>query len=112
MDGRWRLLSPDEKGFRVSSRLYWLLVIFCATTLVRSQGIAVARARHLQRGVNLAGWFSQSPNGYSSVHTGTYVDHADIALVERLGFDNARLSIDPVQLEQSPLDDAQRGHRT
>lgn len=91
------------------SRLKWLLVFLFATALVKSQSYAhdpqtaFARAQHLKRGVNLAGWFAQSPNGYSSFHTSTYIDDGDIALIARLGFDNVRLSVDPVQLEEGPL---------
>lgn len=92
-------------------RLCWLLVFLFATKLVGGQSYthdsqtAFARAQGLKRGVNLAGWFSQSPNGYSSFHTSTYIDDGDIALIAKLGFDNVRLSVDPVQLEESPRDE-------
>lgn len=93
------------------SHLHWLLIFLVATPLVKSQSYApgpqtaFARVQSLKRGVNLAGWFAQSPNGYSSVHTSTYIDDGDIALMARLGFDNVRLSIDPVQLEENPRDE-------
>jgi aryl-phospho-beta-D-glucosidase BglC (GH1 family) len=63
---------------------------------------AFARARHLQHGINASEWFAQSPNDYSAARTNRYTDARDIALIARLGFDNIRLSIDPVPLEQYP----------
>jgi aryl-phospho-beta-D-glucosidase BglC (GH1 family) len=65
---------------------------------------AFTRARHLQRGINVSHWFSQSANDYSAHHTETWTDDGDIALIARMGFDNVRLSIDPTPLEQPPLD--------
>jgi hypothetical protein len=45
--------------------------------------------------------FAQHASDYSAAFTGRYTDEADIALMAKLGFDNVRLSIDPVPLEQS-----------
>jgi len=63
---------------------------------------AFARARHLQHGINASEWFAQSPNDYSAARTNRYTDAKDIALMAQLGFDNVRLSIDAVPLEQYP----------
>jgi aryl-phospho-beta-D-glucosidase BglC (GH1 family) len=63
---------------------------------------AFARARHLRHGINASEWFAQSANDYSAARTDRYTDAADIALMAKLGFDNVRLSIDPVPLEQGP----------
>jgi len=63
---------------------------------------AFARAQHLRHGINASQWFAQSPNDYSAARTNSYTDAADIALMAKLGFDNVRLSIDPVPLEQFP----------
>jgi len=63
---------------------------------------AFARAQHLKRGINVSHWFSQNPNDYSAQHTNTETTAEDIALIARLGFDNVRLSIDAVPLEQMP----------
>jgi len=62
---------------------------------------AFARAGHLKRGINASEWFAQSPSDYSAARTNRYTDAGDIALIARLGFDNVRLSIDAVPLEQS-----------
>jgi endoglucanase len=99
------------RAYHLRFGLYWLLVFLIAAALVKGQNFthdsptAFARAQGLKRGVNLSGWFSQSPNGYSSFHASTYIDDGDLALITRLGFDNVRLSIDPVQLEGSSRDE-------
>ena len=63
---------------------------------------AFARAEHLKRGINASELFAQSASGYSAARTNRYTDAQDIALMARLGFDNVRLSIDAVPLEQWP----------
>jgi aryl-phospho-beta-D-glucosidase BglC (GH1 family) len=63
---------------------------------------AFARARHLSHGINASEWFAQSANDYSAARTNRYIDANDIALMAKLGFDNVRLSIDPVPLERFP----------
>jgi endoglucanase len=66
---------------------------------------AFARAQHLKRGINASHWFSQSPGDYSAHHTDTEITVDDIATMAKLGFDNVRLSIDAVPLEQYPRGD-------
>ena len=63
---------------------------------------ATGRARHLQHGINLSGWFAQTGD-YSAARISQYIDEQDIALIARLGFDNVRIPIDPAPLEQAPL---------
>src|ERR1700733_13995349 len=62
---------------------------------------AFARAQHLKRGINVSHWFSQNAPDYSAQHTDTETTPGDIATIARLGFDNARLSIDATPLEQA-----------
>jgi len=64
--------------------------------------IAFARAQHLKHGINASEWFAQSAGDYSAARTDRYTDAADIALMAKLGFDNVRLSIDPVPLGSGP----------
>jgi len=59
---------------------------------------AFARAQHLKRGINASEWFAQSASDYSAARTNRYIDARDIALMAQLGFDHARLSIDPEPL--------------
>jgi aryl-phospho-beta-D-glucosidase BglC (GH1 family) len=68
------------------------------------ESIAFARAQHLKRGINVSHWFSQNSGDYSARHTDTETTPDDLATIARLGFDNVRLSIDAVPLEQFPRD--------
>ncbi len=63
---------------------------------------ASARAQHLRHGINASEWFAQHAYDYSAAFTNRYTDDADVALMAKIGFDNVRLSIDPVPLERQP----------
>jgi aryl-phospho-beta-D-glucosidase BglC (GH1 family) len=87
-----------------SSRLFAVLLVCTLMAVGQDRGTAVqtafARAQHLRHGINASEWFAQSASDYSAARTNRYTDDADIALMAKLGFDNVRLSIDPVPLEQ------------
>ena len=55
------------------------------------------RAANLRRGINLSEWFAQvyDPKGYTKEHLETWTTAEDIALIQRMGFDHVRLSINP-----------------
>lgn len=55
--------------------------------------IAFERAQRLQHGINTSEWFAQA-NDYSPQRLETYTTANDIALIEQMGFDHCRLSID------------------
>jgi aryl-phospho-beta-D-glucosidase BglC (GH1 family) len=81
----------------------FLLLIACPILAQdRAAGLqtALSRAQHLRHGINASEWFAQSAEDYSAARTNRYTDDGDIALMGKLGFDNVRLSIDPVPLEQ------------
>ncbi len=63
----------------------------------QGNGLAFERAGHLQRGVNLSMWYAQTSD-HSAAHINSYTTSADFALINRLGFDHVRLSIDPEPL--------------
>jgi len=65
--------------------------------------LARARMSHLQHGVNASQWFAQvyDPKGYTKEHFETWTTAQDIALIQPLGFDHVRLSIDPRPMFQS-----------
>jgi endoglucanase len=89
----------------VRSAFLLLLTLAASSALAQTPpSLAFTRAQHLQRGINVSHWFSQSGNDYSAHHTATETNDADIALIARMGFDNVRLSIDATPLEQQPLD--------
>ena len=55
--------------------------------------VAFQRAQHLQHGINTSEWFAQA-NDYSPQRLETYTTANDIAVIEQMGFDHCRLSID------------------
>src|SRR5512140_3609913 len=58
------------------------------------ESIAFKRAQHLQHGINLSMWFAQASD-YSPARLRTYTTLADVDRVAKMGFDHARISIDP-----------------
>ncbi len=78
-----------------------LMTAVMASAQDRSGGgpdaVAFARAAHLRRGINLSMWYAQSRD-YSAARLASFTTLADFKLVHELGFDNVRLSIDPVPL--------------
>src|SRR6266571_5749593 len=83
---------------------FFLLFVSSMFGQDRAAGLQTAqtRAQHLKHGINASEWFAQSASDYSTARTSRYTDAQDIALMAKLGFDNVRLSIDPVPLEQDP----------
>lgn len=66
-----------------------------------STDVAGSRARHIQRGINLSHWFAQSPGGdYSKAHLDTFTTERDVELIARMGFDHARLTVEPAPMFQ------------
>ena len=66
-----------------------------------ASGIAFARLAHLQRGINLSGWFTWGD--YSQQHLDTWITPADLRLIHEMGFDNVRIGIDPAFLTHGSL---------
>jgi hypothetical protein len=101
------ILPEEFLPMRLLTRCFtaFLLIALPAIAQDRSAGLqkAFARVQHLKHGINASEWFAQTPSDYSVARTNRYTDADDIALMARLGFDNVRLSIDPVPLEQGPL---------
>jgi hypothetical protein len=64
----------------------------------QSDDVALQRAQHLRRGINLSMWYAQAPGHYSAERLATFTTPADFQLVHDLGFDHVRLSIDPEPL--------------
>ncbi len=71
------------------------LVLPTAFSQTTGTDLAFSRAKNLRRGINASIWFAQSPNDYSVHRLETFTTADDIALMEELGFDHVRLSIDP-----------------
>lgn len=79
--------------------LLWLLTAAAALTAqtVPVSSLPQQRAVNLRRGINLSAWFAQvyDPKGYTKEHLQSWVTADDIALIQRMGFDHVRLSVNP-----------------
>ena len=77
--------------------LITLALVFAVTSFSAAQGTSVVwkRFQHLQHGVALSGWFSESGN-YSVAQLRAYTTPADLQHIHQLGFDHIRIPIDPV----------------
>lgn len=77
-----------------------LLAFLCSASLADAQkNLAFQRAKHLRRGINLSNWYAQTGNDdYSPERLASYMTQADFRLIRDLGFDHARLSINPEPL--------------
>ena len=97
-----------ERAMNLHFRSLLAVVILVATALSgaaqdRASGLAtaMARARHLQRGINTSAWFAQSGD-FSGPRIDRFMDAQDLALIARLGFDNVRIPIDAAALDRYP----------
>jgi endoglucanase len=74
-----------------------VLVLLSASYLAFGQknSLAWKRWQHLQHGVAVSGWFSESGN-YSLQQLRTFTTPADIEHIHQLGFDHVRIPVDPV----------------
>jgi endoglucanase len=66
----------------------------CVAQEDRRDQLAYTRAEHLRRGINASIWFAQHPSDYSVERLRSFTTPEDVALIQRLGFDHIRLSID------------------
>jgi endoglucanase len=57
--------------------------------------VAFRRAEHLRHGINLSHWFGQvyDPKGYTKEHFDTYDTAQDMELIESMGFDHVRFTL-------------------
>lgn len=70
-----------------------------AAQSTESKGTLERRFSRLRRGINLSHWFAQSIAGnYSKAHLESYMTAADLALIESMGFDHVRFTIEPAPL--------------
>src|SRR5215204_7588281 len=57
------------------------------------------RFSRLRRGINLSHWFAQANNNdYSKTHLESHTTPADIELIESMGFDHVRFTLEPAPL--------------
>jgi aryl-phospho-beta-D-glucosidase BglC (GH1 family) len=81
-------------------RLTVFALIVVSSTLVKAQNTSPAwtRFQHLQHGVAVSGWFSESGN-YSIPQLRAFTTPADIEHIHQLGFDHIRIPVDPLIFE-------------
>jgi aryl-phospho-beta-D-glucosidase BglC (GH1 family) len=74
-----------------------LCLVLAALPVSAQESPAANRASRLRHGINLSEWFAQvyDPKGYTREHFQNWVTADDIALIKRVGFDHARLSVNP-----------------
>ena len=59
--------------------------------------VPASRLTRLRHGINASGWFAQvyDKRGYTKEHLQDWTTAQDIALMQSMGFDHVRLSVDP-----------------
>jgi endoglucanase len=59
--------------------------------------VPASRLAQLRRGINTSGWFAQvyDKRGYTREHFRSWTTPEDIALIQSMGFDHVRLSVNP-----------------
>lgn len=77
----------------------YLLTLTIFAFLIQSahaqrSSLAWKRVQHIQRGINLSGWFAES-NNYSIQQLRAYTTPSDLEHIRQLGFDHVRIPIDP-----------------
>jgi aryl-phospho-beta-D-glucosidase BglC (GH1 family) len=81
------------------TRRLLIVIVFAVSmaTITSAQNTSVAwkRFQHLQHGVAVSGWFSESGN-YSITQLRAFTTPADIEHIHQLGFDHIRIPVDPV----------------
>jgi endoglucanase len=93
-------------SFRAATKISAFFILICCVTLSgaaaqtaspHAENLALARARHLQHGINASEWFAQvyDKRGYTREHFQSWTTAEDIALIKSMGFDHVRLSVNP-----------------
>jgi endoglucanase len=68
-----------------------------ASSVKPVSSVPSSRLAHLRHGINASEWFAQvyDKRGYTKEHFQTWTTADDIALIQSMGFDHVRLSVDP-----------------
>jgi endoglucanase len=98
LDGAQQFCAPSRHVRSARACLFLLTLSFISPGLAAGQdSLPLHRAEHLRHGINLSEWFAQvyDSKGYTKEHFDTWNTSQDIALIEDMGFDHVRLSINP-----------------
>ena len=94
------------------SRMMWLVLLLVplgglnllpaqpgasSSSIQPASSVPASRVARLRRGINASGWFAQvyDKRGYTKEHFQSWTTAEDIALIQAMGFDHVRLSVDP-----------------
>jgi endoglucanase len=72
-----------------------MVFALASVSIAQQDSLAWKRWQHLQRGVAVSGWFSESGN-YAIPQLRSFTTPADLEHIHQLGFDHIRIPIDPV----------------
>lgn len=75
--------------------VFSLIFVVVPMTVAQGTSLAWKRWAHLQHGIAVSGWFSESGN-YSIQQLRAFTTPADIEHIHQLGFDHVRIPVDPV----------------
>jgi len=68
-----------------------------ASPVQSASSVPVSRIARLRHGINASEWFAQvyDKRGYTKEHFQSWTTAEDVALIQSMGFDHVRLSVDP-----------------
>jgi endoglucanase len=78
-----------------------LCIAAAAQAASSSNELAFSRARLLQRGINLSGWFGGGGGDYSDTYLQSFITDRDLKQIHAMGLDYVRLPVDPVPIMRS-----------
>jgi endoglucanase len=98
-----QMLKTQKQVFTLLGISLLLLTPLRAQTSPAVPDVAQRRLAHLQHGINASEWFAQvyDPKGYRKEHFESWNTSQDIALIQSLGFDHVRLSVNPQPMFRS-----------
>jgi endoglucanase len=96
----WLLLATGGVGFlpaQSSATESSAQVSSAPVSSAAGSGVPASRLARLRRGINASEWFAQVYDklGYTKEHFQNWTTAQDIALMQSMGFDHVRLSVDP-----------------
>src|SRR5690242_14226012 len=91
----WR--HPRKAGLLLCLAMLCLGQSGVDSATASSADAAERRTGHLRRGINISDWLAQAgdPAGYTKEHFDTAITPRDLDLIQAMGFDHVRLSVDP-----------------
>jgi endoglucanase len=91
-------LAPEISSMRRLTLTLFFIASFASICLAQTNSLAWKRFQHLQHGVAVSGWFSESGH-YSIQELRAFTTPADLEHIKKLGFDHIRIPIDPLIFE-------------